>query len=317
MNRKSLFGLLQSGFIFWVLAGGLWGWSFPENAASGAGWIKEALMLIMLGMGLTLKISDIRQLRHAGRPLLVGVSLQYLIMPLAAWSLSMALNLSPMLAMGVILVGCSPGGTASNVVSWLARGDVALSVAMTSLSTLLAPIMTPLWVWLLASAWIDIDPAALFVSVVQIVLLPVVAGIAIRSLWKPGKILLNGVFPLVAMLTIAWIVGVVVGLNIGRLHDVATALLLSVVLLNVTGLLLGRFVMQRLGYGRRKSRTVAIEVGMQNSGLAVALAMAHFSPEAALAGALFSLWHNVSGALLADYWRKSGGKKKQDDLTHI
>ncbi|ATX81476.1 bile acid:Na+ symporter, BASS family [Mariprofundus ferrinatatus] len=317
MNQKSLFGLLQSGFIFWVLAGGIWGWSFPDSAAAGAGWISEALMLIMLGMGLTLKLSDIRALRHAGRPLLLGVSLQYLVMPVAAWAIATALHLSPMLALGVILVGCCPGGTASNVVAWLARGDVALSVAMTSLSTLLAPIMTPLWIWMLASTWLDIDPAALFFSVVQIVLLPVAAGIALRSVWKPDKILLSGIFPLLAMLTIAWIVGVVVGINVDRLHDVATPLLLSVVLLNVTGLLLGRIVMLRMGYKRRQARTVAIEVGMQNSGLAVALAIAHFSPEAALAGALFSLWHNVSGALLADYWRRSGGKTKQGDLTHI
>jgi len=208
-----------------------------------------------------------------------------------------------MLALGLILVGCAPGGTASNVVAWLARGDVALSVAMTSASTLLAPLVMPLWIWLLASTWLAIDPVSMFISVLQIVLLPVISGILIRRYWQPPALLLEGVFPLIAMLTIAWIVGVVVGLNVANLQTVALSLVAAVILLNLIGLLLGGGLMRRLGYSPVQSRTVAIEVGMQNSGLAVALAVVHFSPEAALAGAMFSLWHNISGSILAMYWR--------------
>ena len=304
MNRLRWFGLLQAGFILWVAIGAGWGYALPAQASAGAGWISEALMLIMLGMGLTLKSGDIASLRHAGQPLLLGVALQYLIMPLVAWVLAYSLDLPPMLALGIILVGACPGGTASNVVTWLARGDVPLSVAMTTASTLLAPLLTPLWVWFLASAWLDIEPGALLGSVVKIVLLPVLLGALIRRYWQPSDWLLEGVLPLVAMLAIAWIVGVIVGIHASRLTEIAVASAAAVLLLNGIGLLLGRGLAQLAGQTRQRSRTVAIEVGMQNSGLAVALAMAHFSSEAALAGAMFSLWHNLSGAALAAIWRR-------------
>ena len=304
MNRLRWFGLLQAGFILWVLLGASWGYAWPAQASAGAGWISEALMLIMLGMGLTLKSGEIASLRHAGQPLLLGVALQYLTMPLVAWALAYSLDLPPMLALGIILVGACPGGTASNVVTWLARGDVPLSVAMTTASTLLAPLLTPLWVWFLASAWLDIEPGALLGSVVKIVLLPVLLGALIRRYWQPSDWLLEGVLPLVAMLAIAWIVGVIVGIHASRLTEIAVASAAAVLLLNGIGLLLGRGLAQLAGQTRQRSRTVAIEVGMQNSGLAVALAMAHFSSEAALAGAMFSLWHNLSGAALAAIWRR-------------
>lgn len=305
MNRLRWLSLLQAGFVFWVICAAALGWFFPAQAGSGAGWIREALMLIMLGMGLTLRVEDVRALRHAGRPLLLGVSLQYLVMPLAAWLLTWLLDLPPMIALGVILVGSCPGGTASNVVAWLARGDVALSVAMTTASTLIAPVMTPLWVWLIASSWLAVDGLALFVSVVQVVILPVLVGLLIRRFWQPQAWVLDGLLPMVAMLTIAWIVGVIVGLNVERLTEIAFALVASVILLNLAGLHIGYWLARLTGQAKRVGRTVAIEVGMQNSGLAVVLAMAHFSPEAALAGAAFSVWHNVSGALLAAFWRRS------------
>lgn len=192
---------------------------YPETAATGAPWIREALMLIMLGMGLTIKTETLLGLREAGRPLILGVSLQFLIMPLLAWALVILFGLPPLLALGVILVGCCPGGTASNVVCWLARGDVALSVAMTTVSTLLAPLLTPLWVWLLASETLAINPLALFLSVIQIVLLPVFLGFIIRKFSRPPMWMLDGLLPLIAMVTIAWIVGVIVALNVGRLDE--------------------------------------------------------------------------------------------------
>jgi len=304
MKRFQFLSLLQTGFVIWVVLGAIWGWLSPEQAGAGKEWITEALMLIMLGMGLTLRPNDLAALKHAGTPVLLGVLLQYMIMPLTAWLLVLVLGLPKMLALGVILVGCCPGGTASNVVTWLARGDVALSVAMTTASTLLAPVATPLWVWLMASAWLPIDPVALFGSVAQIVLLPVGLGVLVRRFWQPPDWFLDGILPLAAMLAIAWIVGVVVGLNVSGLSDMAISLAIAVVLLNVTGLFMGSGIASLLGQPRQRRRTVAIEVGMQNSGLAVALAMTYFSPEAALAGAMFSLWHNVSGALLAAYWRR-------------
>ncbi len=294
---------IQYAFPLWILLGGWLGWMFPETAAAGRGWIPEMLALIMLGMGLTLSAADVRSLRDAGRPLVTGICLQYLIMPLAAWLLCLALELPAELAIGVILVGAAPGGTASNVVTFLARGDVALSVAMTSASTLLAPVLTPLWVWLLASSWIDIQPLALFASVAKIILLPVLAGILIRRAWQPPQAFLEGWLPLASMLMIVWIVAVIIGLNHDSLPRLAAPVLLAVVLLNAAGLSLGYLAARHAGFSSRRRRAMAIEVGMQNSGLAVALAVAHFSPAAALAGAAFSLWHNLSGPALASWWR--------------
>ena len=146
----------------WVVLGAAWGWFMPGPAASGKLWIPEALAAVMLGMGLTLTHRDVLTLRHGGRTLLLGVALQYVVMPLGAWGIAMFLGLPKLLALGVILVGACPGGTASNVVAYLARGDVALSVGMTTVSTLLSPLLTPLWIWILASTWLAIDPLPLY-----------------------------------------------------------------------------------------------------------------------------------------------------------
>jgi len=289
--------------VLWVMLGALWGYAFPDTAAQGKAWIPEMLALVMLGMGLTLTRRDFVALRGAGRPLLVGVCLQFLVMPLCAWLLARLFELPDALAVGLVLVGAAPGGTASNVVTYLARGDVALSIAMTTASTLLAPVMTPLWIWLLASTWLPVDPLVLLWSVAKIVLFPVMLGIGLRALWRPGRYVLDAALPLGSMLVIAWIVGVITALNRPHLNSLAMPLLAVVILLNVVGLLLGYLGAHHAGQSRIRCRTVSIEVGMQNSGLAVALAVAHFSPLATLPGALFSLWHNLTGAALAVIWR--------------
>ncbi len=308
-NNDSTSGLppwvkyIQDGFVVWVLLGAAWGWFAPDMAASGKTWIPEALAAVMLGMGLTLTHHDVLNLRHSGRMLMVGVALQYLVMPLGAWVIAMALGLPKLLAVGVILVGACPGGTASNVVAFLARGDVALSVGMTTVSTLLSPILTPVWIWVLASTWISIDPLALLWTVTKIVLLPVVLGIVIRRVWSPSAWFFEGVLPIVSMVIIAWIVGVIVGLNHDHLN-VAGVVVLAVIAHNALGLGIGYWGSRFKNATSHQRRTVAIEVGMQNSGLAVALAIAHFGPMAAVPGAIFSIWHNVTGPLLASVWRR-------------
>jgi BASS family bile acid:Na+ symporter len=176
---------------------------------------------------------------------------------------------------------------------------------MTTASTLLSPLLTPLWAGVLASAWLPVDPLPLMVTVAQVVLLPVAAGIVIRRFWTPGPWLLQGLLPLVSMGAIAWIVGVITGLNHDRLA-VAPTVLVAVVGLNALGLGLGYWGARRMGLPLAARRTVSLEVGMQNSGLAVALAVAHFGPLAAVPGALFSIWHNLSGPALASVWRRSG-----------
>ncbi len=296
--------VLQDGFVVWVLLAAVAGYAYAEQAAAGKELIAPLLALVMLGMGLTVGREDIQRLTAAGRPLLLGVCLQFLVMPLAAWLLVQIFSLPKELAIGLILVGAAPGGTASNVVAYLARGDVALSVAMTTLSTLLAPLFTPLWVWWLAASWLDISLSALLLSVLQLVLLPVLLGMTIRRFWQPSRWLMQGMLPLLSMLAIAMIVAIVVGLNASRLASLSLTVLCCVVLLNLAGLWLGHVGAGWCGLDRRCRRTVAIEVGMQNSGLAVALAALHFSPLAALPGAVFSIWHNISGSLLASYWRR-------------
>jgi len=303
-NLTRWLGRAQNAFVLWVLLAALWGLYLPESAAAGKSWIPEMLAMVMLAMGLTLKPADIIALKSAGYPLIIGISLQFLIMPLCAWGLAVIAGLPRELAIGMVLVGAAPGGTASNVVAWLARGDVALSVAMTTASTLLAPILTPMWIWLLASAWLPIDPVPLLFSVLKIVLLPVLLGVAIRAVWTPGKLVLDSLLPLLSIGVIAWIVGVVIALNHSQLGGVAPVLLLCVVLLNGAGLLLGYKGAALAGQSIRRCRTVSIEVGMQNSGLAVALAVAHFSPITALPAAIFSIWHNISGPMLASIWRR-------------
>ncbi|MDQ6972963.1 MAG: bile acid:sodium symporter family protein, partial [Mariprofundaceae bacterium] len=295
--------LAQDGFVLWVLLAAWWGFSNQDIAASGKNWIPEVLSMIMLAMGLTLRGSDIKALRSAGKPLIIGILLQFMIMPLCAWGLARMAGLPTELAVGLILVGAAPGGTASNVVAWLARGDVSLSIAMTTSSTLLAPMLTPFWIWLLASAWLPVDPLPLLLSVMKIVLFPVLIGAAIRSMFTPGRLFLQGFLPLFSMLAIAWIVGVITALNHDQLYALSAGLLLCVFLLNAGGLFLGYCGARASGQSRRRCRTVSIEVGMQNSGLAVALAVAHFSPLTALPAALFSIWHNISGPLLAGIWR--------------
>ena len=305
---------MQDAFVIWIALGAFWGFQHPAIASSGREWIPEMLAAVMLGMGLTLRPEDVKALRGASKPVLLGVGLQFLVMPLCAWLLAELAGLPRELAVGLILVGAAPGGTASNVVTWLARGDVALSIAMTTASTLLSPLVTPFWIWLLASAWLPVDPLPLFFSVVKIVLLPVFAGALVRSFWMPGRWILHGVLPLCSMLIIAWIVGVISGLNHDSLIGIGAGLTGCVLMLNLAGLLFGYLGARIFAQPEQRRRTVAIEVGMQNSGLAAALAVAHFSALAALPAAIFSIWHNVSGPMLAAIWRHRAGKEASGAL---
>ena len=309
--------LMQDGFVMWVLLGAAWGWFAPEPAAAGQRWIPEALAVVMLGMGLTVTHRDFRNLRYGGATLLVGVALQYLVMPLGAWCIATGLGLPPLLAVGVMLVGACPGGTASNVVTFLARGDVALSVAMTTVSTVLSPLMTPLWMWILASTWLAIEPMSLFWTVTKIVLLPVALGMVIRRFWQPRFWFVEGLLPLLSMFLIAWIVGVIVGVNHGQLQatGLLTMTLVAVAVHNALGFTLGYWGTRLSNGSPSRCRTVAIEVGMQNSGLAVALAMVHFGPMVALPGAIFSIWHNITGPLLAGIWRRDTPNNSRSGRT--
>ncbi len=262
------------------------------------------LGVIMFGMGMTLKTSDFKIIFTKPKPVLLGVIAQYTIMPLLAYVISTVFKLPPQLAVGVILVGTCPGGTASNVITYLAKGDVALSVAMTSVSTLLAPLLTPLITLVLAGKWIPIAAGPMFLSIFKMVLIPVVLGIGVNRLLGNKGEKISTILPLVSVVSIVLIIGAVVGVNSEKILSTAVTVFGVVILHNVFGLILGYMIGKKLGISKAKRRAIAIEVGMQNSGLAVSLAMAHFTPLAAIPGAIFSVWHNISGPILATYWSK-------------
>lgn len=225
-------------------------------------------------------------------------------MPGMAWLLCLVMQLPPEIAVGVILVGCCPGGTASNVITWFSRGDVALSVGITAVTTLLAPLVTPTLIWLLASAWLPVKFSALFLSIVQVVILPIVLGlVAQRFLGSKVRAAVE-VLPLVSVISIVLIVAAVVAVSQAKIAESGFLIMAVVVLHNTLGLMLGYLAGKVFGLPLAQRKTLAIEVGMQNSGLGAALATAHFSPLAAVPSALFSVWHNISGALLATWFRR-------------
>ncbi|GAB3621293.1 bile acid:sodium symporter family protein [Glutamicibacter endophyticus] len=289
-----------------ILAGGALGALMPEPFLPLSGLINPMLMVIMFGMGLTLTFPDFALVAKNPWPVAGGVLAQFLVMPLLGWAVAAVLQLDPMLAAGIILVGCAPGGTASNVVSYLARGDIALSVAMTSVSTLLAPIFTPLLTLWLAGQYLPVDAGSMALSVVQIVLIPIIGGLVVRALFQKLVQRLVPALPWVSVLAIAFVVTIVVAASAQTLFAAGWLVLLAVVIHNGLGLLLGYGIGRVLRLPEASRRTVSVEVGMQNSGLAAGLAKQYFAPEAALPGAVFSVWHNLSGALVAAYWRRKG-----------
>ncbi|MGQ1836984.1 bile acid:sodium symporter family protein [Kocuria turfanensis] len=291
-----------------VLAGGLVGFLTPGAVRGLSGWINPLLGLVMFGMGLTLRPVDFALVARRPLPVLLGVAAQYVVMPLIALLVVFLLRLPPELAAGVILVGCAPGGTASNVVAYLARGDVALSVAMTSISTLLAPLLTPLLTLWLAGQYLPVDGGAMAWSITRIVLVPVVLGLAVRLL-LPGLVRRAlPVLPWVSVAAISLIVAIVVSASADRIVEAGLLVLAAVALHNVLGLTLGHLVGVLTGLPPAARRTIAVEVGMQNSGLAAGLAAQYMNPLAALPGAVFSVWHNLSGAVFALVCRRADAR---------
>ena len=267
-------------------------------------WINTLLGVIMLGMGLTLQPVDFAVIGKKPKAFAVGVVAQYVIMPLTAIGLALAFQLPPELLVGVVLVGSAPGGTASNVMVYLAKGDTALSVAMTTASTLIAPVLTPLLVLWLAGSYLPVDAWALFQSIIFIVLIPVVVGVLLRMLLPKVVQAILPWLPLVSVLGITLVVLAVVAGSASTILSVGLLVALVVILHNGVGYGLGFLAAKAVGLDESARRAVAIEVGMQNSGLAAGLARTHFTPESALPAAIFSVWHNVSGSLLASYWSR-------------
>lgn len=298
------------GFPVLVIIGGVIGFFGGDDLAGAAsGWVNWLLGLIMFGMGLTLQPRDFVLVVKRPLPVLIGVVAQFVIMPLAALLVVWVLSLPSAIAAGVILVGCAPGGTASNVVSYLARGDLALSVAMTSVSTLLAPLLTPLLTLWLAGEYMPLDGGSMALDIVKVVLVPVIAGLLIRFFIPNIIDRMLPALPWISVVAIAAVVAIVVSGNRDNLLDAGLLVLVAVVLHNALGLALGYGAGKITGRPVSTRRTMAIEVGMQNSGLAAGLAAQHMEPMSALPGAIFSVWHNLSGALFAALCRAADKRR--------
>ncbi|AKM10167.1 bile acid:sodium symporter family protein [Croceicoccus naphthovorans] len=318
-----MFQRITNLFAVWTVLGCVWAWFVPTHFAwvtdgtirpLGQPLIPVMLGVIMLGMGLTLTLDDFRRVATMPRAVMAGVALQFTVMPLSGAALAGVFGLANGLAVGLILVACCPGGTASNVIAYMARANVALSVTMTMASTLVAIVLTPLLTGWLAGVYIEIDRWNLFVDMVSVVLVPVIVGVAMAR-YLPG--LTRRIVPAAPIISILFVVLIVAGI-VGKSRPLIEAnagvLLLAILLLHALGFSLGWLVTRMFGFGTDAQRTISIEVGMQNSGLGASLASTpafasqFVDPmQAALApvpSAISALYHVVIGSLLAAMWSR-------------
>ncbi len=266
--------------------------------------IVPLLALVMFCMGMTLRWQDFRAVLKRPLVIAIAVGIQFLLMPLFAYAISIMLGLSIELMTGMVLVGVSAGGTASNVICYLAKGNVALSILMTVVSTLCAVLLMPALTFVYLNQVVPVPVDGMLKSILSIVLVPVLVGTFLNSMLGKKLNIIQPLLPLFSSFSIIFIIAIIVGLNHDNLNVLALPVLVAVVLHNMMGLMAGYGIPWLLKYDSQTCRTVCIEVAMQNSGLSVALAIKYFSIAAALPGALFSIWHNISGSLLALYWRK-------------
>lgn len=265
-------------------------------------WVNTLLGIVMFGMGLTIRASDFKIVFSHPKDILIGCLAQFTVMPVLAWILTVVFQLDTALAVGVILVGTCPGGTSSNVMTYLSKGDVALSVGMTSVSTVLAPFLTPMLTWIFAGQRVDVNVLSMFLSVVKVVIVPIVLGIIVQKLLGKKVEEAGKVLPLVSVVAIVMIVAAVVSANSEKLLTNGAIIIVVVILHNMLGYGVGYLIAKLLRLDLAKCKAISIEVGMQNSGLATSLAGTHFAqyPLATIPGAVFSVWHNISGSIVAN-----------------
>ena len=311
-TRSTMLTRFNKLFPLWAIFISVLAFVFSEQFSTLGDLVVPLLAAVMFIMGLTLSKSDFDSLREDPRPVLVGVVCQFAVMPLIAVTIANLLQLSTQLTAGMVLVGSCAGGTASNVITYLAKGDVALSISMTIVSTLVGVIATPLLCSLYLSQTVAVDTLGLLWSIVQVVLVPVSLGFAVNACFSASINRVEALLPSLAIAFILVIIAIVVALNAHNLIHVGLITVLAVIAHNSFGLMTGFYTSRLFGYDLKRSHTIAIEVGMQNSGLGVALALEFFSATAALPGAIFSVWHNISGSLLASIWGS-----RRDSLDYV
>lgn len=299
-----IFRFFSRLIVLWVIILGILGYTFPRSLTIFEPYKDWFFIITMAGIGVVLKIEDFLPIIRAPYWVLLGTLAQFTIMPLGGFLVAKILNLPPQLAIGVIIAGATPGAMASNVISYLAGADVAYSVALTSTSTLLSPILTPLWTYILGSVYLSVPFWGMFFSIIKMVILPLMCGFAIRYSLGDRVNKVIDIFPALSTLCIAFICGLVVALNAEKFKDVSFVIFVAIFLHNFLGLSLGYLAGILYRFDEKRKRTLAIEVGMQNAGLGAVLALNHFSPESALPNALFATWCIVTASILAEFWRR-------------
>ena len=290
-------------FVIFILFFLFLGLVFPEYLGLLKNYIPLLLGAVMFGMGTTISISQIKQVLLKPKVIFTAIGLQFTVMPVTAICLLHIFDISSELALGVIILGSCPGGTASNVIAYLCKADVALSVICTFASTLISVIMTPILIQLLANENIEINVYKLIRSSFFIIFFPVTLGLVVNLIFKEMKTM-NFYLPKVSEFLIALIIGVILSINLENLHNVTTSLLIIILLHNVLGLFFGYSISNIFNFSLKEKKTISIEVGMQNSGLGMALSIIHFGKMVALPSAIFSLWHNISSVILVYLWKK-------------
>ena len=297
-------------FPVWVVAFSFLAFYAPGSFKPLGFTVTYFLGFVMLTMGLTMSVDDFKLVFSRPKDVLWGVGLRYAIMPFVAFLVAKAMNLSPELSAGLILVGCCPSGVASNVMTFLAKGDTALSVTVSSVNTILAPFITPFIFLFLAGTAVPVTASTLFYDILEIVLVPVVLGISIRAMAPAFADHIAKYLPALSSISIIFIIMIIVALSAAKLATVATLAFVAVALHNGFGLALGYGGARKLaGMEEKKARAITFEIAMENSGLAAALAIAHLDPIAAVPAAIFSVWHNLTGSMLASYWAAKAEKK--------
>ena len=293
-------------FWLWTLLGVAWAWLIPAHFIWFAPYIGPGLGVIMLGMGLTLSFEDFRNVLKNPKAIGIGVAAQFLIMPTLGFLIAKGAGLSPGLSAGLVLVSCCPGGTASNVIAYLSKANVALSVLMTMCSTILAVVLTPTLAGWLAGEFVQVDVAQLFLKTLTVVLLPVLGGLLLNQFASRWTRPITQVSPLVSVVVIVLIVGCIIALKKSEIIDAGLPLLVAILLLHVSGFSLGYGFAYLGGFSEDYRRTVSIEVGMQNSGLGAELASALGDPLAPVPSAISAFFHCLIGSMLAGFWRLNG-----------
>ncbi len=294
----------------WVVLAGVLGYLHPPALTLFKPWLEWMFFGTMLGIGCAMNLADFRPLVEQPHVILLGILAQFLIMPAAGLLIGKIFNLPPELLLGMVLVGAVPGAMASNVIAYLAKTDVAYSIALTSTATLLAPILTPVLTYFYMHTTIQIQFWAMFFSIIKIVILPLLIGFALKHFFKESIIRLHDIFPALSTVCIALICGMVVALNQNTIASLSLIVFLAVCLHNLTGYLGGYAAGKIYRFGQRRCRTLSVEVGMQNAGLGAVLAVKHFAPETAIMPAVFATWCVVTASCLARFW----GRSKNADL---